>query len=203
MMDKLNLKEAIVVEGRYDKNALSQVVESLILQTDGFRIFKDKEQMALLRQVAQQRGLLVLTDSDGAGFVIRNRIASSLPKSQVKHGYIPDIVGKERRKVRPSKEGLLGVEGMSPQVLREILQRAGASFQSEQSSEIFSTADFLAWGLTGDGSGEKREVLLQKLGLPSRMSKKGLQNIMSSCYTREEILDILQNMEEVSTNGKH
>ncbi len=127
----LKIKEAIVVEGRYDKNTLSQVVDTLILETGGFRIFKDPEQMALLRKAAERRGLIVLTDSDGAGFVIRNRIRGSIPQQYVKHAYIPDVYGKERRKRQRGKEGKLGVEGMPPQVLEEVLRRAGATFLEE------------------------------------------------------------------------
>ena len=121
----LRIKEAIVVEGRYDKNTLSQVVDTLILETGGFHIFKDPEQMALLRRAAQRRGLIVLTDSDGAGFVIRNRIRGAVPQSQVKHAYIPDVYGKERRKRQRGKEGKLGVEGMTPAVLEQVLRRVG------------------------------------------------------------------------------
>ena len=127
----LHIREAIVVEGRYDKNTLSQVVDTLILETGGFQLFKDPEKMALLRRAAQRRGLIVLTDSDGAGFVIRNRIKGAVPAGQVKHAYIPDVYGKERRKRRAGKEGKLGVEGMPPPVLEDVLRRAGATFFQE------------------------------------------------------------------------
>ena len=106
----VKIKEAIVVEGRYDKNTLSQIVDAPILETSGFGIFKDKEQMALLRKVAEIRGLIVFTDSDGAGFVIRNHLKSAIPGQYLKHAYTPDILGKERRKAKPGKEGKLGVE---------------------------------------------------------------------------------------------
>ena len=119
------IREAIVVEGRYDKNTLSQVVETLILETGGFQIFKDPEQMALLRRAAERRGLIVLTDSDGAGFVIRSRIKGSIPARYLKHAYIPDVYGKERRKRKAGKEGKLGVEGMPPEVIESVLRRAG------------------------------------------------------------------------------
>ena len=124
----LKIREAIAVEGRYDKNTLSQVVDTLILETHGFGIFKDPERMALLRRAAEKRGLIVLTDSDGAGFVIRNRIKSAIPGQYLKHAYIPDVYGKEKRKRQRGKEGKLGVEGMSPAVLEQVLRRAGATF---------------------------------------------------------------------------
>ena len=139
----LRIKEAIVVEGRYDKNTLSQVVDTLILETGGFHIFKDPEQMALLRRAAQRRGLIVLTDSDGAGFVIRNRIRGAVPQSQVKHAYIPDVYGKERRKRQRGKEGKLGVEGMTPAVLEQVLRRAGATVLDEASGQDAKTAPAL------------------------------------------------------------
>ena len=127
-MDKPRIKEAIVVEGRYDKNTLSQVVDALILETKGFGVFNDKEKLALLRRIAEKDGLIVLTDSDGAGFVIRNYLKGSIDPALVKHAYIPDREGKERRKRTPGKEGKLGVEGMRPQVLLDALRTAGATF---------------------------------------------------------------------------
>lgn len=197
-MEKIKLKEAIVVEGRYDKHTLSSLVDTLILETRGFGIFKDKKQMALLRSVAKQRGLIVLTDSDGAGFVIRKRLISSLPKEHLKHGYIPDIKGKEKRKTVGSKEGTLGVEGMSPQVLRQILLRAGATPLGEtevSSSPSITSADFMAWGLTGvEGSEERRGALLQLMGLPNHMSKKALLHLFQSSYTMEEIEQWLKQL---------
>ena len=126
--------EAIVVEGRYDKNTLSQIVDAPILETSGFGIFKDKQRMALLRRVAQSRGLIVFTDGDGAGFVIRNHIKCAIPAQYLKHAYTPDILGKERRKAAPGKEGKLGVEGMTPEVIVEALRRAGATFEDSAQS---------------------------------------------------------------------
>ena len=131
----LKIKEAIVVEGRYDKNTLSQLVDGVILETSGFGIFKDEERLALLRRLAGQRGIIVLTDSDGAGFVIRNFLKGALPAGQVKHAYIPDQYGKERRKRAPGKAGKLGVEGMRPEVLERALRRAGATVLEEGKGE--------------------------------------------------------------------
>lgn len=196
-MEKLYFQEAIVVEGRYDKNTLSQIVGSLILETKGFGLFRDKELMVLLRQLARERGLIVFTDGDGAGFVIRNHIISSIPKEQLKHAYIPDIYGKERRKVEQSKEGKLGVEGMSPEILREALLACVPTEGEEPKGDEISTADLMAWGLTGgEGSVERREALLVSLGLPRRMTKKGLLSLLNTCYTREKVEGVLLGLEE-------
>ncbi len=188
----LHIKEAIVVEGRYDKNTLSQVVDTLILETGGFHIFKDPEQMALLRRAAQRRGLIVLTDSDGAGFVIRNRIRGALPKAQVKHAYVPDVYGKERRKRRPGKEGKLGVEGMSPAVLEQALRQAGATVLEgdtthRPSGPPLSKADLMAAGLSGrPDSAQRRLALLKQLALPEHMSANALLAVLNGCYSRGE-----------------
>lgn len=194
----LRIKEAIVVEGRYDKNTLSQVVDTLILETAGFGIFKNPEQMALLRRAAQRRGLIVLTDPDGAGFVIRNRIRGAIPTAQVKHAYIPDVYGKERRKRRPGKEGKLGVEGMPPRVLEEVLRRAGATFLGEDTGEKpeeppLTKADLMAAGLTGGAdSAGRRQALLKELELPEHMSANALLAVLNGCYSRAEARSILR-----------
>ncbi|MCI8990204.1 MAG: DUF4093 domain-containing protein [Lawsonibacter sp.] len=188
----LCIREAIVVEGRYDKNTLSQVVDTLILETGGFQLFQDPERMALLDRAARRRGLVVLTDSDGAGFVIRNRIKGAIPAQFLKHAYIPDIYGKERRKRRPGKEGKLGVEGMPPQVLEQVLRRAGATFLEEEAQAALSgppltKGDLFAAGLAGGpGSGEKRQALLKRLELPEHMSANALLAVLNGCYSREE-----------------
>ncbi|HJA64348.1 MAG TPA: DUF4093 domain-containing protein [Candidatus Intestinimonas stercoravium] len=189
------IREAIVVEGRYDKNALSQVVDTVILETSGFGIFKNDELMALLRRLAETRGIVVLTDSDGAGFLIRSRIRSCLPKAGVKHAYIPDIQGKERRKRAPGKEGLLGVEGMSPQVLLEALRRAGATFLGEgtaaaaQERPPITKADLFALGLSGGADASaRRAALLQRLDLPAHMSANALLPVLNALYDRESFL---------------
>ena len=194
----LRIKEAIVVEGRYDKNTLSQVVDTLILETGGFHIFKDSEQMALLRRAAQRRGLIVLTDSDGAGFVIRNRIRGAVPQSQVKHAYIPDVYGKERRKRQRGKEGKLGVEGMTPAVLEQVLRRAGATVldeapgQDAKTAPALTKADLFSAGLTGrPDSAARRLELLKQLELPEHMSANALLNVLNGCYSRQEARELL------------
>ena len=192
----LRIREAIVVEGRYDKNTLSQMVDTVIVETSGFGIFKDKERLALLRRLAEKRGLIVLTDSDGAGFVIRNRVRGAVPQSQVKHAYIPDVYGKERRKRQRGKEGKLGVEGMSPQVLEQVLRRAGATVLDAQAPERarpgLTKADLMAAGLTGGAdSARRRQALLKEMELPEHTSANALLQVLNGCYSREEALDLL------------
>ena len=189
-----SVREVIVVEGRYDKNALSQVVDAVIIETSGFGIFNDAEKRKLLQTMAEARGLIVLTDSDGAGFVIRNYIKGCVDPKLVKHAYIPDIYGKERRKSAPSREGKLGVEGMKPQVLLDALIRAGATFDDEENKKTaprISKADMYARGLSGrDGSAEKRAQLIKQLGLPERLTADGLLDVLNATMSREEFLSI-------------
>ena len=189
-----SVREVIVVEGRYDKNTLSQVVDAVIIETSGFGIFNDAEKRKLLQTMAEARGLIVLTDSDGAGFVIRNYIKGCVDPKLVKHAYIPDIYGKERRKSAPSREGKLGVEGMKPQVLLDALIRAGATFDDEEnkkSAPRISKADMYARGLSGrEGSAEKRAQLIKQLGLPERLTADGLLDVLNATMSREEFLSI-------------
>jgi len=194
----LHIKEAIVVEGRYDKNTLSQVVDTLILETAGFGVFNDAQRLALLRRVARQRGLIVLTDSDGAGFLIRNRLKGAIPKEQLKHAYIPDVYGKERRKARAGREGKLGVEGMPPGVLEQALRRAGATFLEEGEAlpggAGLTKGDLMALGLSGGAdSARRRAALLRALGLPEHLSANALLQVLNTCCTREELERVLLN----------
>lgn len=182
------IQEAIVVEGRYDKNTLSQLVDTVILETSGFGVFQNAELVALLRRLARTRGLIVLTDSDGAGFLIRGHLKSALPAQGVKHAYIPDVPGKERRKRAPGREGKLGVEGMPPEVLLEALRRAGA--QAEDSPEppdpITKTDLYLAGLSGGADSAARRRALQQELGLPEHLGSAGLLQALNLLMTREE-----------------
>lgn len=196
----LKIREAIVVEGRYDKNTLSQLVDTVILETAGFGIFKDKQTLALLRRLGEKRGLIILTDSDGAGFVIRNHLKGALPKDQVKHAYIPDLFGKEKRKRRPGKEGKLGVEGMSPQVLERALRQAGATILDGEApahtAQPLTKADLFACGLSGgEGSREKRQKLLKKLDLPAHLSPNAMLPILSALYDRQALLEEIRGLE--------
>ena len=186
----VKIKEAILVEGRYDKNTLSQIVDAPILETAGFGIFKDKKQLSLLRRVAEKRGLIVFTDSDGAGFVIRNHIKSAIPAKFLKHAYIPDILGKERRKSAPGKEGKLGVEGMTPEIILEALRRAGATIEGEDTptTRQITKQDLMALGLSGGpDASAKRLALLKKLNLPEHMSANAMLQALNLLMDLEEL----------------
>ena len=194
----VKIREAIVVEGRYDKNTLSQIVDTTIFQTNGFGIRRDKALLELLRRAAQTRGLIVLTDSDGAGFVIRNFLKGAIPTQYLKHAYIPDIAGKERRKAAPGKEGKLGVEGMTPDVILECLRRSGATIEGESSpvKRQITKQDMMVLGLSGcENSSELRLKLLKKLDLPEHMSANALLQAMNMLYTLDEFTQIVKNLE--------
>ena len=193
----VKIKEAIVVEGRYDKNTLSQIVDATIFETNGFGIFKDKQRMALLRQVAERRGLIVFTDPDGAGFVIRNHIKSAIPGQYLKHAYTPDIFGKERRKSAPGKEGKLGVEGMKKYVILEALRKAGATIEGETAAaaQSITKQDLMELGLSGGANAaENRKALMNKLNLPEHMSANAMLQALNMLYSLDELKVILQEI---------
>lgn len=196
----VKIKEAIVVEGRYDRNAISQIVEAPIFETNGFGIFKNKEQMALLRTVAQKRGLIVLTDSDGAGFVIRNHLKSAIPGAYLKHAYIPDIAGKEKRKAAPGKEGKLGVEGMRPEVILEALRACGATFDDETQDSpraAITKQDFVELGLSGGTDSSVKRLCVQKaLNLPEHMSANALMQALNLLMTADELRNLVTTLEK-------
>ena len=188
-MSKPRIEEVIVVEGRYDRNMLLQVVDATVVETGGFSVFNDREKLAFLRKLAQKRGLILLTDSDGAGFVIRNYLKGAIPKEQVKQAYIPDIPGKERRKRKAGKEGKLGVEGMTPEILLQALRRGGATFAGEAAPSAavpITKADLLDKGLIGPNSAARRAALQQRLGLPAHLTANGLLEALTLLLTREE-----------------
>ena len=194
----IKIKEAIVVEGRYDKNTLSQIVDAPILETSGFGIFKDKKQMDLLRKVAKVRGLIVFTDADGAGFVIRNHIKSAIPGQYLKHAYTPDIMGKERRKAAPGKEGKLGVEGMRPEVIVDALRKAGATIEGEDTlgTPEITKQDLMELGLSGGpDASAKRLALLKKLDLPEHMSANAMLQALNLLYSLEELTEMVGQLE--------
>ena len=187
---KKAIREVIVVEGRYDKNALSQVVDATIITLGGFAVFNDREKLAFLRKLAQKRGLILLTDSDGAGFVIRNYLKGAIPTEQVKQAYIPDIPGKERRKRKAGKEGKLGVEGMTPEILLQALRRGGATFVAAPSAAVpITKADLLDRGLIGPGSTQKRQQLLKNLELPEHLTPNALLETLNLLMSREEFYE--------------
>ena len=191
-MKKLKIKEAIVVEGRYDKAALSNIADTVIVDTAGFGVFSDKEKLALLRRLAQARGLIVLTDSDGGGFLIRSFLKSAIDPRLVKHAYIPGVPGKERRKKSPSREGLLGVEGMSPEILEQALRRAVATVDGEAAKTgcvpPLTKAEMYALGLSGrPDSAERRAALQKALDLPAGLTANALLDVLNVLATREEL----------------
>ncbi len=180
-----------MVEGRYDKNTLSQIIDATIIETSGFGVFNDREKQQLLRTLAQKRGLIIFTDPDGAGLVIRNFIKGCVDPKLVKNAYIPEIEGKERRKARYSREGKLGVEGMSEEVIMRALRQAGATIdgQNRQQGEKITIADMYAKGLTGAaGSAAKRTAFLKKAGLPHKMTAQALLQVINALMSREEFL---------------
>ena len=190
-MDKLKLRQAIVVERKYDQNTLRQLVDTAIFTTNGFTGMKDPALLRLLQQAAQTTGLVILTDSDGAGFLIRNTLKSALPETGVLHAYIPDLPGKEKRKAAPGKEGLLGVEGMTPEILLKALRDAGAEFADGSTPpparEPITKQDLFALGLSGGPeSAKKRAALLKALSLPAHMSANALLQALNVLFSREE-----------------
>ena len=199
----MRVKEAVIVEGRCDKAKLSSLIEGTIVETGGFAIFNDREKLELIRRLAERRGVIILTDSDGAGFLIRSKLSQCLPPGQVKHAYIPDIYGKERRKAKPSKEGKLGVEGMTLETLRDCLIRAGAIIEGAPGGDApqeLTKADLFELGLSGgESSADRRKALQRRLKLPERLSANGLLQALRALYTREELLDILENLEGEDT----
>ena len=200
----IRVKEVIVVEGRYDKNTLSQIFDAVIIETGGFGIFNDREKLSLLRRLADARGLVLLTDSDGAGFVIRRFLKGSIDPAKVKQAYIPDLMGKEKRKSSPSKEGKLGVEGMSPDVLIEALRRAGATMDGAAAAPQgrITKADLYAAGLTGrPDSAAKRKALLKRLDLPEKLSANALMDVLDVLMGREAFLSEMLVEESGSQNA--
>lgn len=194
----LKIKEAVIVEGKYDKQRLQEFIDAPIITTSGFRVFKDKEKQELIRKLSKERGLLVMTDSDSAGFVIRNFLKGIVSDSQIKHCYIPQIKGKEKRKDAPSKEGLLGVEGLSVDILREVLLKSGVDVGQGSDlppKELITKSDMFEMGLSGrDNSAQLRQKLMVELGLPAYLSANALLEVINSLYTKQEILDKLKSM---------
>ena len=195
-MEKPKIQEVIAVEGRYDKNALLQVVDASVLELGGFGIFNDREKTALLRRLAETRGIILFTDPDGAGFVIRNRLKGAIPTGRVLHAYVPDVYGKEKRKRAPGKEGLLGVEGMTKEILLSALENAGADLGGEaekRPGDTITKFDLYTVGLSGrPDSAAKRAAFLEKLRFPAHMSANALLDALNLLYTREEFLSLFE-----------
>ena len=195
MEDKIKLSEAVIVEGKYDKIKLSNILDAFIIETNGFAVFKDKTKLSFIKKLAKERGIIILTDSDHAGFMIRNYISSGVPKEQIKNVYIPDIFGKEKRKKAPSKEGKLGVEGMTKEVIVEALSKAGITSSKSVCSDPVTTVDFYDLGLTGGaGSKAKRKALCKTLDLPEFLSTSSLISCINNFMTKEEFYSVCQNL---------
>ena len=190
----LKIKEAIVVEGNYDKIKLSQLVDTTIVVTDGFMIFKNKDIMKMISALADKCGVIVFTDSDRAGFQIRNHIKNVLHGKNIKHAYIPDVKGKEKRKDKPSKEGFLGVEGISDEIILEALKDCITPVEDSASKKI-TKADLCLLGLSGgDGSHERRTLLLQKAGLPKRLSANAMLDVINNLYSYDDFICLCNNL---------
>lgn len=195
MEDKIKLSEAVIVEGKYDKIKLSNILDAFIIETNGFAVFKDKTKLSFIKKLAKERGIIILTDSDHAGFMIRNYISSGVPKEQIKNVYIPDIFGKEKRKNAPSKEGKLGVEGMTKEVIVEALSKAGITSSKSVCSDPVTTVDFYDLGLTGGaGSKAKRKALCKALDLPEFLSTSSLISCINNFMTKEGFYSFCQNL---------
>lgn len=194
----IKIDKVIIVEGRYDKIKLSSMIDGIIIETEGFGIFKDKDKQKLIRKLAETKGIAILTDSDSAGFVIRNFITSIVPNEYITNVYIPDIYGKEKRKDSPSKEGKLGVEGISAEILKEAFKKAGIGVSRSETNERkkITLNDFFDDGLTGDTqSKRKRTDLLKKLDLPERMSTKAMLDILNTFITYDEYKKLVESEE--------
>lgn len=192
----IHLKQAVIVEGRYDKLKLSNIVDAVIVETGGFQIFKDKEKLEYIKGLAARTGIVILTDGDAAGFQIRAKLSSCIPKEQIYHAYIPDIYGKERRKTAVSGEGKLGVEGVSKAVILEALNKAGLTAEElPKDGEQLSSRDFYELGLTGqENSRELRAEVLHGLKLPEHMNTKSLLKVLNSMYGREEAVEVIRSL---------
>lgn len=196
MEEKIKLTEAVIVEGKYDKIKLSNILDAFIIETNGFAIFKDKSKLSFIKKLAKERGIIILTDSDHAGFMIRNYISSGVPKEQIKNVYIPDIFGKEKRKDTPSKEGKLGVEGMTKDVILASLEKAGVSSTSSVCDNPITTVDFYDLGLTGGANSKaKRKAVCKALELPEFLSTSSLISCINNFMTKEEFFDLCQNLD--------
>lgn len=196
MEEKIKLTEAVIVEGKYDKIKLSNILDAFIIETNGFAIFKDKSKLSFIKKLAKERGIIILTDSDHAGFMIRNYISSGVPKEQIKNVYIPDIFGKEKRKDTPSKEGKLGVEGMTKEVILASFEKAGVSSTSSVCDNPITTVDFYDLGLTGGANSKaKRKAVCKALDLPEFLSTSSLISCINNFMTKEDFFDLCQNLD--------
>lgn len=198
MEDKLRIEQVILVEGRYDAAKLTTLVDGLILTTDGFAIYKDKEKQKLLKELGKERGVIILTDSDAAGFKIRHFVSDLVGQDKVLQAYVPALPGKEGRKAAPGKEGLLGVEGIPADLIRQALLTAGASRAKPRSGRPITYTDLFEWRLSGTANcAQTRRDFMLALGLPPRMSKKALCQVLNTLYTYEEVCQKLEEFQKL------
>ncbi len=191
----LKIKEAVIVEGKYDKIKLSNLIDTLIIETNGFAVFKDKKKLAFIRKLANERGIIVITDSDHSGFQIRNYISSSLPKDKIKHIYIPDIYGKEKRKKEPSKEGKLGVEGIDDKILLSLFEKANIEARSVEKRDLITSVDMFDLGLSGTPNAtQNKKKLLKSLDLPEFLSTSSLISYLNSSMDKKEFYSLCHNL---------
>lgn len=191
----LKIKEAVIVEGKYDKIKLSNLIDTLIIETNGFAVFKDKKKLAFIRKLANERGIIVITDSDHSGFQIRNYISSSLPKDKIKHIYIPDIYGKEKRKKEPSKEGKLGVEGIDDKILLSLFEKANIEARSIEKRDLITSVDMFTLGLSGTPNAtQNKKKLLKSLDLPEFLSTSSLISYLNSSMDKKEFYSLCHNL---------
>lgn len=191
----LKIKEAVIVEGKYDKIKLSNLIDTLIIETNGFAVFKDKKKLAFIRKLANERGIIVITDSDHSGFQIRNYISSTLPKDKIKHIYIPDIYGKEKRKKEPSKEGKLGVEGIDDKILLSLFEKANIEARSVEKRDLITSVDMFTLGLSGTPNAtQNKKKLLKSLDLPEFLSTSSLISYLNSSMDKKEFYSLCHNL---------
>ena len=195
-MEKLKISRAIIVEGKYDKIKLSSIVDGVIIVTNGFRIYKDPDKAALIRYYAQHGGIAILTDSDTAGFRIRGHIKGIVPKGDIVNVYVPEIFGKEKRKTEPSKEGLLGVEGVPADIIREAFEKAGIIGEKVADRELMTKLDFYELGL----SGRLRQLVCEKLSLPQKLTANALLEVVNTMLDKESLQALIEEL--TSENNK-
>ena len=194
-MEKIKINQAVIVEGKYDKIKLENIIDAFIIETNGFGIFKDKEKMKFIKKLADDCGIIILTDSDSAGFMIRNHLLSAIDKEKITNVYIPDIIGKEKRKTSPSKEGKLGVEGMSGEILLKAFEKAKINCEIRENPDPITNYDLFELGLSGcDGAKENKKKLLKALSLPEFLSTNSLLSYLNNNYTKNELTQTLKTL---------
>ena len=195
MGEKIKISQAVIVEGKYDKIKLSNIIDAFIVETNGFGVFKDKKRLEFIKKLARERGIVILTDSDHAGFMIRNYISSGVPKDRIYNVYIPDIYGKEKRKKEPSKEGKLGVEGMDAETLTKAFEKAKITCKKVENGDPITNFDLYEAGISGTKNAKKKKkALLNALDLPEFLSTSSLLSCLNNMMTKEEFSDLINNL---------